>query len=93
MESSSNCSCRLGAIVRFLGLQSRPLPRKRQWQLISSILLLGFASVFFVAIARNDHHGILMLGVIGFFGLMTLAMGLLSAVVGLAGCDDCVSRM
>jgi hypothetical protein len=34
-----------------------------------------------------------MLAVIGFFGCATLIFGLLGAIVGLLGCDDCVSRM
>jgi hypothetical protein len=94
MELSSSCSCRLGVIVRALGLGSRPLPKKRQFQFVASVVLFFFAFFFCVAITRNiDDHGILLLGIFSFFGIATFVAALLSAVVGLVGCDDCVSRM
>ena len=94
MEQSSFCSCRLGVIVRALGLGSRPRPKKRQWQFAGSAILFFFAFAFYLAIARNvHHHGILLLGVFSFFGIAIFLAGLLSAVVGIFGCDDCVSRM
>jgi hypothetical protein len=94
METSSSCSCRLGVIVRTLGLGSRPLPNKRQWQFAGSIILLFFAFCFYIAIASNVHHdGFLALCVFSFFGIATFLAALLSAIVGVVGCDDCVSRM
>ena len=94
METSSSCSCRLGMIVRALGLGSRPLPKKRQWQFVGSVILFFFAFFFYIAITRNvDHHSILLLGVFSFFGIATFLAALLSAIVGIIGCDDCVSRM
>jgi hypothetical protein len=94
MESSSSCSCRLGGIVRALGLGSRPLPKKRQWQFVSSIILFFFAFFFYMAITKNpDQQGVLSLGVFSFFGIATFLAALLSAIVSIVGCDDCVSRM
>jgi len=94
MENPSSCSCHLGVIVRALGLGSRPFPKKRQWQFVASAVLFFFAFVFYIAITKNvDHHGILALGVFSFFGIATFLAALLSAVVGIVGCDDCVSRM
>ena len=94
MEQSSFCSCRLGVIVRALGLGSRPVPKKRQWQFVGSAFLFIFAYGFCVAITKNaDQHGILLLGVFSFFGIATFLAALLGAIVGLVGCDDCVSRM
>jgi hypothetical protein len=81
-------------IVRALGLGSRPLPKKRQSQFVASIILFFFAFGFYVAITKNiDHHGILALVVFSFFGSATFLAALLSAIVGIVGCDDCVSRM
>jgi hypothetical protein len=94
MEQSSFCSCRLGVIVRALGLGSRLLPKKRQWQGVGSIILFFFAFFFYMAITKNpDHHGILALGIFSFFGIATFLAALLSAIVSIVGCDDCVSRM
>jgi ABC-type Fe3+ transport system permease subunit len=94
MEASSPCSCHLGGIVRALGLGSRPLPKKRQWQLAASLVLFFFAFVFYMAITRNlDHHGVVALGLFSFFGIATFLAALLSAMVSIVGCDDCVSRM
>jgi len=81
-------------IVRALGLGSRPLPKKRQWQFVASIVLFFFAFGFYTAITKNiDHHGILALGVFSFFGIATFLAALLSAIVGIIGCDNCVSRL
>lgn len=94
METSSSCSCRLGVIVRTLGLGSKPLPKKRQWQFVASAILFFFAFAFYIAIIKNiEHHSIFALGVFSFFGIATFMAALLSAVVGTVGCDDCVSRM
>ena len=94
METSSPCSCRLGVIVRALGLGSRPLPKKRQWQFAASIVLFFFAFGFYIAITENVHHdGLLALCVFSFFGVATFLAALLTAIVGAVGCDDCVSRM
>ena len=93
-SSSCSCSCRLGVIVRALGLGSRPLPKKRQSQFIASVILFFFAFVFYIAITKSiDNHGILALVVFSFFGIATFLAALLSAIVGIVGCDDCVSRM
>jgi hypothetical protein len=81
-------------IVRALGLGSRPLPKKREWQLGASIILFIFAYGFYVAITDNvAHYGFLALCVFSFFGIATFLAALLSAIVGAVGCDDCVSRM
>jgi hypothetical protein len=81
-------------IVRALGLGSRPLPKKRRWQFSGSVVLFFFAFVFYVAITSNvDHHSNLLLGVFSFFGIATFLAALLSAIVSIVGCDDCVSRM
>jgi len=94
METSSSCSCRLGVIVRALGLGSRPLSKKRRWQFVGSVILFFFAFFFYMAITRNvDHHSIPLLGVFFFFGIATFLAALLSAIVSIVGCDDCVSRM
>jgi hypothetical protein len=94
MKTSSLCSCRLGVIVRTLGLGSRPFPKKRQWQFAASTILFFFAFGFAIAITENvHHHGSLALCVFGFFGIATFLAALLSAIVGAVGCDDCVSRM
>jgi hypothetical protein len=94
MEQSSFCSCRLGVIVRALGLGSRPRPHKRQWQFAASVILFFFAFVFYWAITRNvDHHGILLLVAFSVLGIAIFLAALLSAIVGTFGCDDCVSRM
>jgi hypothetical protein len=94
METSSSCSCRLGVIVRALGLGSRPLPKKRQWQFVGSVILFCFAFFFYMAITKNvDHHSNLLLGVFSFFGIATFLAALLSAIVSIVGCDDCVSRL
>ena len=93
-EPTSTCSCHLGGVIRSLGSQPRPLARKRQWQIVASLLLLFFSYGFFMALARDSsQHGTVMLAVIGFFGCATFVFALLSAIVGLLGCDDCVSRM
>jgi hypothetical protein len=94
MEPSSSCSCRLGVIVRALGLGWRPRPNKRQWQFFGSFILLFFAYFFYVAITRNvGDHGIPLLVVFSFLGVATFIAGLLSLIVSVFGCDDCVSRM
>jgi hypothetical protein len=94
MEQSSFCSCRLGVIVRALGLGSRPRPQKRHWQLAGSAILFFFAFGFYLAITKNvDHHGILLLVVFSVLGIAVFLAALLSAIVGTFGCDDCVSRM
>jgi hypothetical protein len=94
MESSSACSCRLGAIVRVLNLGRRPRPHKRQWQLFGSLFLFLVSYVFYVSIIENEKHlGYPALVIIGFFGVTVFAAAMLSALVGLFGCDDCVSRM
>src|SRR5258707_9109946 len=70
MDTSSSCSCRLGVIVRALGLGSRPLSKKRRWQFVGSVILFFFAFFFYVAITRNvDHHSIPLLGVFFFLEL------------------------
>src|SRR6476660_2707215 len=90
METSLSCSCRLGGVVRALGLGSRPRPKKRQWQFVASVILFFFAFVFYIAITKNiNHHGILALVVFSFFGIATFLAALLSAIVGFVGCDDC----
>jgi hypothetical protein len=94
MESSSSCSCRLGGIVRALGLGSRLFPKKRQWQFVCSIILFLFAFFFYMAITKNpNHHGVLSLGIFSFFGIATFLAASLGAVVSIVGCDECVSRM
>ena len=94
MECSSSCSCRLGGIVRTLGFGSRPRPKKRQWQFVSSIILFLFALLIYMAITKNpDHHGVMALGMFIFFGIATFLAASLGAVVSVVGCDDCVSRM
>jgi hypothetical protein len=95
METSpSSCSCRLGVIVRALGQGSRPLPNKRRWQFVASIILIFFVLAFYIAITNNiDHHGIFALGIFSLLGIATFLAALLSAIVGIVGCDDCVSRM
>ncbi len=94
METSSSCSCRLGVIVRGLGLGPRPLSKKRQWQLVGSVILFFFAFGFYIAITEHVHHNsLLALCIFSFFGIAIFLAALLSAVVGAAGCDDCVSRM
>jgi hypothetical protein len=56
--------------------------------------LFFVALFFYVAITRNvDHHGLLALVVFSFFGMATFLMALLTAMVGLVGCDDCVARI
>ena len=94
MNVSSSCSCRLGVIMRALGAPSRPRPNKRQWQFVGAALLFFFAYFFYVTITRNvGEHGMFLLGVFSFFGFATFIAGILSVIVGLVGCDDCVSRM
>ena len=94
MDCASSCSCRLGRVVRALDLGSRPSPKKRQWQFVSSAILSFFAFFFYIAITRNiDPHGALSLAVCSFLGGATFLAGLLTAIVGTIGCDDCVSRM
>jgi hypothetical protein len=94
MESSSTCSCRLGAIVRPLSLGRRPSAYKRQWQLFGSLFLFLVSYVFYVSVTQNEKHlGYPALAVIGFFGVAVFAGAILSALVGVFGCDDCVSRM
>jgi hypothetical protein len=92
MESSSACSCRLGAVVRALSLGRRPLPHKRQ--LFGSFFLFLASYVFYVGVTQNEKHlGYPALVIVGLFGIAVFAMAVLSALVGLFGCDDCVSRM
>ena len=94
MDTCSSCSCRLGVVVRALGARARPFPNKRRWQLIVSIIGFFFAFGFYVAITENvRHNGLLALCVFSFFGIATFLAALLGTIVGLVGCDDCVSRM
>jgi hypothetical protein len=94
MESSSACSCRLGAIVRPLSLGRRPLPHKRQWQLFGSLFLFLVSYLFYVSVTQNEKQlGYPALVIVSFFGISVFAAAMLSALVGLFGCDDCVSRM
>jgi hypothetical protein len=94
MELSSSCSCRLGAVVHALHGRPAPRPRKRQFQFVASALLLIFAIPFYMTITQNvDHHGILFRGLAGCLGVAIFLAAIFSAVVGLVGCDDCVSRM
>lgn len=94
MKACASCSCRLGPVVRGLGLGARPLPHKRGWQFAGSLLLFFFAFAFYYSITRNiDQHGPVALAVIGFFGIAIFLAALLGAIVALIGCDDCVSRM
>jgi hypothetical protein len=94
MESSSACSCRLGAVIRALSLGRRPSPHKRQWQLFGALFLFLVSYAFYVSVTQNEKHlGYPALVIIGFFGIAVFAMAVLSAVVGLFGCGDCVSRM
>jgi hypothetical protein len=94
MKASSSCSCRLGLVVRALGLRSRPFPNKRRWQFVAATILFFIALFFYVAITGNvDHHGLVALAVFSFLGMAIFFAALLTAMVGSVGCDDCVSRM
>jgi hypothetical protein len=94
MEPTSSCSCRFGWIVRTVGLGRGAVPNKRQWQYVGSSFLFFMAFSFYIAITRNvDHHSTLLLVVSSFFGIATFLAALLTAIVSIVGCDDCVSRL
>jgi hypothetical protein len=94
MQHTSSCSCRLGWIVRVVGLGRGAVPNKRRWQYVGSAFLFFVAFVFYTAISTNvDHHGTLFLAVCSFFGIATFLAALLNVIVSIVGCDDCVSRL
>ena len=55
METSSSCVCRLGVIVRALGLGSRPFPEKRQWQFCPRERTSSAPLPKFETLAQSSH--------------------------------------
>ncbi len=77
-----------------LRLGAQPRSGKRRFQIVTALLLVLAFCVFCEAIVQDDNQmetGSLV--AIGCLATATLVAAALSGIVGLFGCDDCVSRL
>jgi hypothetical protein len=93
-SASSACSCRLGGLMSALKLGAQPRPGKRRFQITAAVLLFLASAVLCDAIIEDDSQlEFASLVAIGCLAAVTLALSTLSGIVGIFGCDDCVSRL
>ncbi|MEH2514000.1 hypothetical protein V1291_005354 [Nitrobacteraceae bacterium AZCC 1564] len=93
-SATSACSCRLGGVMRALKLGAQPRPGKRRFQIIAALFLFLASCFLFTAIIEDDPQlEFISLVAIGCLAAVTFAMSVLSGIVGVFGCDDCVSRL
>jgi len=77
-----------------LKLGAQPRPGKRRFHIIGALLLFLASCVLCDAIVSNDSElEFAALVAIGCLAAVTFALGTLSGIVGVFGCDDCVSRL
>lgn len=96
METSafSPCSCRFGGVMRTLKLGAQPREGKRRFQIIAAFFLFLASCVLCDAIVEDDAQlELVSLIAIGCLAAVTFTLGAFSGVVGIFGCDDCVSRL
>jgi hypothetical protein len=77
-----------------LKLGAQPRPGKRRFQIIAALLLFLASCVLCSAIIDDDTPlEFISLVIVGCLAAVTFAMSMLSGIVGVFGCDDCVSRL
>lgn len=94
MDASSACSCRFGGLMSTLRLSAQPRSGKRRFQIMAALLLFLASCVFCDSIIEDDSQlEFISLVAIGCLAVVTFVLAAVSGVVGVFGCDDCVSRL
>lgn len=77
-----------------LRLGAQPRSGKRRFQIVTALLLFLAFCVFCEAIVEDDNQmEVGSLVAIGCLAATTFVAAALTGIVGLFGCDDCVSRL
>jgi hypothetical protein len=80
--------------MRTLKLGAQPRAGKRRFQVIAALGLFTASCVLCDAIVEDDNQlELVSLVAIGCLAAVTFTLGAFSGVVGVFGCDDCVSRL
>ncbi|WP_424630772.1 hypothetical protein [Bradyrhizobium sp. SYSU BS000235] len=77
-----------------LKLGAQPRAGKRRFQIVAALLLFLASCVLSEALIADDSELEFASSVaIGCLAAVTFALGTLSGIIGVFGCDDCVSRL
>lgn len=77
-----------------LKLSAQPRSGKRRFQIIAALLLFLASSILCESIVADDSElEFVSVVAIGCLSAVTFALGAFSGLIGVFGCDDCVSRL
>jgi hypothetical protein len=77
-----------------LKLSAQPRRGKRRFHIIAALLLFLASCVLCDAVIEDDSQlEFISLVAIGCLAAVTFALGTFSGIIGVFGCDDCVSRL
>lgn len=77
-----------------LKLGAQPRAGKRRFQIIAALMLFLASCILSESIIADDSElEFASVVAIGFLAAVTFALGTFSGIVGIFGCDDCVSRL